>query len=96
MNKSKVILEVLRRIMKKAIVENAPVKAPEKPKQEPGTKERPTTPKEPKKPSRSLDPEDPETIPDIKPKAQTKKASMNEADMIAKIVKKYRAAKKNG
>jgi len=93
MNKSKVILEVLRRIMKKAIVENAPVKAPEKPKQEPGTKERPTTPSEPKKPRRSPG-GNPDTMPKPGIKAGTAKASMKENDMLKKIETRYKSRKK--
>jgi len=87
------IVEVLKRIMKKAIVENAPIKAPEKPKTEPGTKERPTTPQEPKKPRRNPGAPDkkPETIPH---KASKGKVTMNEDEMINKIVSRYKSKKK--
>lgn len=82
------LAEVLRRIMKKAIVENAPVKAPEKPKQEPGTKEKPSTPEKPKGPSRKIG--DPHKAPQHVPK----KATMNEDEMLNKIVSRFKSKKK--
>lgn len=90
MNNSKVILEVLRRIMKKAIVENAPARAPEKPQQEPGTKERPKTPSEPKKPRRDVGKPDKTTI----PKEIPHKATVKENDMLKKIETRYKSRKK--
>lgn len=89
----KILLEVLRRIAKKAIAENAPATAPTKPQQEPGTKERPTTPQEPKKPRRTVG--DPGKKPDTIPvKATGNKASMNEDETMKKIVARYKAGKK--
>lgn len=89
MKDSKVILEILRRIMKKAIVENAPVKAPEKPQQEPGTKERPKTPEKPKGPRRNPGNPDkdkrPETIPH---------KAIKEEEIVNKIVSRYKSKKK--
>ena len=92
------IVEVLKRIMKKAIVENAP--APSKPEEKPGpgTKEepgpavapgRPSTDKP--KPRRPFEPK-----PGVKTTPIKNRATMKEAEMLDKIVKRYRTAKKNG
>ena len=88
MNK-KIIVEILRRIVKKNIVENAPAPAPSKPKEKPDVAEPPT--KAPGKPK----PRRPLGNPDVKP-APKAKASMKEAEMLDKIVKRFRTAKKNG
>lgn len=86
MNKE-IIVEILRRIVKKSIVENAP--APSKPKEKPDVAEPPT--KAPGKPK----PRRPLGNPDVKP-APKAKASMKEAEMLDKIVKRFRTTKKNG
>lgn len=87
MNK-KIVAEVLRRIMKKTIVENAP--APSKPKEKPGPAVAPGKPGTGKpKPRRPLG------NPEVKP-APKAKATMKEAEMLDKIVKRFRQAKKNG
>jgi len=64
--------------------ENQPATAPSKPKTEPTVA--PGKPAE-KKPRRPLG------NPEVKPKP---KATMTEADMLAKIVKRFKSAKKNG
>lgn len=81
MNK-KVVAEVLRRIMKKAIVENAP--APSKPKEKPGPAVAPGKPGEKPKPRRPLG------NPEVKPAPK----AMNEDEMIKKIVSRFKAKKK--
>lgn len=81
MNK-KIIAEVLRRIMKKAIVENAP--APSKPKEKPGPAVAPGKPGEKSKPRRPLG------NPEVKPKPK----AMNEDEMVKKIVKRFKSKKK--
>jgi len=86
MNK-KVIVEILRRIVKKNLAENAP--APSKPKEKPDVAEPPT--KAPNKPK----PRRPLGNPDVKP-APKAKATMKEAEMLDKIVKRFRTTKKNG
>ena len=76
----------------KKISENAPAKEKEKPGPAVAPKKSPTD--KPKK-RRSLEPENPETLPDTPPKAQTKKATMTEAEILSKIIKRFKA-KKNG
>jgi hypothetical protein len=83
------IVEVLKRIMKKAIVENAPAPAAPGIKENPDVKEPPT--KAPGKPK----PRRPLGNPDVKP-APKAKATMKEAEMLDKIVKRFRTTKKNG
>lgn len=95
MNK-KIVAEVLRRIMKKAIVENAP--APSKPKEKPGpgTKEEPGPAVAPGKPGTGEPkPRRPLGNPKAKP-APKAKATVKEAEMLDKIVKRFRQVKKNG
>jgi hypothetical protein len=87
------LLEAIRRIIKAELAENAP--APSKPKETPGPAVAPGEPEE--EPDEfTLNPEDPSTLPNVAPKARAKKATMSEAEMLAKIIKKYRTAKKNG
>ncbi len=76
--------ETVRRIIKQALTENQPATAPSKPKTEPTVA--PGKPAE-KKPRRPLG------NPEVKPKP---KATMTEADILAKIVKRFKSAKKNG
>lgn len=84
MNK-KVVAEVLRRIMKKAIVENAPAPAPSKPKEKPGPAVVPGKPSTDKpKPRRPLG------NPEVKPAPK----AMNEEEMIKKIVDRFKSKKK--
>ena len=67
----------------KNLGENKPAHSPSKPSTAPGVKERPATPdkKEPRRPLGN---------PDVKPKP---KASMNEDEMLAKIVKRFKSKK---
>ena len=84
MNK-RVVAEVLRRIMKKAIVENAPAPAPSKPKEKPGPAVAPGKPSTDKpKPRRPLG------NPEVKPAPK----AMNEEEMIKKIVDRFKSKKK--
>jgi hypothetical protein len=76
------IVEVLKRIMKKAIVENAP--APSKPKEKPGTTTKPGKPGEKEKPRRPLG------NPNVKPAPK----AMNEEEVVDKIVKRFKTKKK--
>lgn len=83
MNKSKVIIEVLRRIMKKTIIENAP--APSKPKEKPGPAIAPGKPSTDKpKPRRPLG------NPEVKPAPK----AMNEEEVLKKIVSRFKSKKK--
>lgn len=83
MNKSKVIIEVLRRIMKKTIIENAP--APSKPKEKPGPAVAPGKPSTDKpKPRRPLG------NPEVKPAPK----AMNEEEVLKKIVSRFKSKKK--
>ncbi len=85
MNKNK-LKEIIREIVDRVLNENAP--APSKPKPSPGPAVAPGKPDTGKpKPRRPLG------NPDVKPKP---KATMTEAEMLAKIVKRFKAAKKNG
>jgi len=82
----KQLIETIRRVIKETLEENAP--APSKPKETPGPAVAPGKPSTDKpKPRRPLG------NPEVKPKP---KATMTEADMLAKIVKCFKAAKKNG
>ena len=76
--------ETVRRIIKQSLSENQPTTAPSKPKTQPTVA--PGKPAE-KKPRRPLG------NPEVKPKP---KATMTEAEMLAKIVKRFKSAKKNG
>lgn len=76
------LVEVLRRIMKKAIAENAP--APSKPKEKPGPAVAPGKPDEKKKPRRPLG------NPEVKPKPK----AMNEDEIVNKIVSRFKSKKK--
>ena len=78
--------ETVRNIIRQTLAENQPATAPSKPKTEPTVAPgKPSTDKP--KPRRPLG------NPDVKPKP---KATMTEAEMLAKIVKRFKAAKKNG
>ena len=80
------LIETIRRVIKETLEENAP--APSKPKETPGPAVAPGKPSTDKpKPRRPLG------NPEVKPKP---KATMTEAEMLAKIVKRFKAAKKNG
>ena len=82
----KQLIETIRRVIKETLEENAP--APSKPKETPGPAVAPGKPSTDKpKPRRPLG------NPEVKPKP---KATMTEAEMLAKIVKRFKAAKKNG
>jgi hypothetical protein len=81
MNQS-LLRETIREIITKVLNENAP--APSKPKTSPGPAVAPGKPDTDKKPRRPLG------NPDVKPKP---KASMNEDEMLAKIVKRFKSKK---
>ncbi len=82
----KQLIETIRRVIKETLEEAAT--APSKPKETPGPAVAPGKPSTDKpKPRRPLG------NPDVKPKP---KATMTEAEMLAKIVKRFKAAKKNG
>jgi hypothetical protein len=81
------LIETIRRVIKETLEENVP--APSKPKETPGPAVAPGKPGEKPKPRRPLG------NPDVKP-APKAKANMKEAEMLAKIVKRFKAAKKNG
>jgi hypothetical protein len=83
----KQLIETIRRVIKETL-EEAAAPAPSKPKETPGPTVAPGKPSTDKpKPRRPLG------NPDVKPKP---KATMTEAEMLAKIVKRFKAAKKNG
>jgi hypothetical protein len=83
----KQLIETIRRVIKETL-EEAAAPAPSKPKETPGPAVAPGKPSTDKpKPRRPLG------NPDVKPKP---KATMTEAEMLAKIVKRFKAAKKNG
>ena len=73
--------------MEKETLEEAAAPSPSKPQEKPDVAEPPV--KSPGKPK----PRRPLGNPDVKPKP---KATMIEAEMLAKIVKRFKAAKKNG
>ena len=84
----KQLIETIRRVIKKTL-EEAAAPAPSKPKETPGPAVAPGKPSTDKpKPRRPLG------NPDVKP-APKAKATMTEAEMLAKIVKRFKA-KKNG
>ena len=91
----KQLIETIRRVIKETLNE-AVAPAPSKPKPSAPAEIDPGTPEE--EPDKyTLNPEKgTENIPDIDPKAKVKKVTMTEAEMLAKIIKKYRAIKKNG
>ena len=86
----KQLIETIRRVIKETLEEAAT--APSKPQEKPDVAEPPV--KSPGKPK----PRRPLGNPNVKPepKAGVKKATMTEAEMLAKIVKRFKAAKKNG
>jgi hypothetical protein len=81
MNQS-LLRETIREIITKVLNENAP--APSKPKTSPSPTVAPGKPGEKQKPRRPLG------NPNVKPKP---KASMNEEEMLAKIVKRFKSKK---
>jgi hypothetical protein len=81
MNQS-LLRETIREIITKVLNENSP--APSKPKTSPGPAVAPGKPDTDKKPRRPLG------NPNVKPKP---KASMNEDEMLAKIVKRFKSKK---
>ena len=83
----KQLIETIRRVIKETLEENAP--APSKPKEKPDVAEPPVKSPDKKEPRRPLG------NPNVKP-APKAKANMKEAEMLAKIVKRFKAAKKNG
>jgi len=79
----KIVAEILRRVVKKSIVENAP--APSKPKEKPGPAVAPGKPGTDKpKPRRPLG------NPEVKPAPK----AMNEEEVIKKIVDRFKSKKK--
>jgi len=87
----KQLIETIRRVIKETL-EEAAAPAPSKPQEKPGVKEPPVKSPGKKEPRRPLG--NPNVKPE--PKAGVKKATMTEAEMLAKIVKRFKAAKKNG
>jgi hypothetical protein len=81
MNQS-LLRETIREIITKVLNENAP--APSKPSTSPGPTVAPGKPGEKQKPRRPLG------NPNVKPKP---KASMNEEEMLAKIIKRFKSKK---
>ena len=81
MNQS-LLRETIREIITKVLNENSP--APSKPKTSPGPAVAPGKPDTDKKPRRPLG------NPNVKPKP---KASMNEEEILAKIVKRFKSKK---
>jgi hypothetical protein len=81
MNKSK-LKEIIREIIENVLNENAP--APSKPKEKPGPAVAPSKPGEKQKPRRPLG------NPNVKP---APKATMNEDEMLKKIVKRFKSKK---
>jgi hypothetical protein len=81
MNQS-LLRETIREIITKVLNENAP--APSKPSTSPGPAVAPGKPGEKQKPRRPLG------NPNVKPKP---KASMNEEEMLAKIIKRFKSKK---
>lgn len=81
--KNKQLIETIRRVIKQEITEASP--APSKPQERPGPAVVPGKPDTGKpKPRRPLG------NPDVKPKP---KATMNEAEMLAKIIKRFKSKK---
>jgi len=89
MDKSK-LKEIIREIVDKVLAENAP--APAKPAPGKETETPVKQPDKPKQPRRGLDPEDPSILPNVKPKAK-KKQTMNEEEMLNKIVARFKSKK---
>ena len=83
----KQLIETIRRVIKETL-EEAAAPAPSKPQEKPGVKEPPVKSPDKKEPRRPLG------NPNVKP-APKAKANMKEAEMLAKIVKRFKA-KKNG
>ena len=82
MNKNK-LKEMIREIIENVLNENTP--APSKPKEKPGTTTKPGKPGEKQKPRRTFEPK-----PGAKP---APKATMSEAEMLKKIVKRFKSKK---
>ena len=96
----KQLIETIRRVIKETLEEPSPATAPSKPQEKPDVKEPPVKSPEKPEPRRTVgNPgkvKDPGEQPFIGPKAKGKKATMTEAEMLAKIVKRFKQAKKNG
>ena len=81
------LIETIRRVIKQEILEAGSATSPSKPKERPGPAVAPGKPGTGKpKPRRPLG------NPEVKPKP---KATMTEADMLAKIIKRFRSKKLN-
>ena len=80
----KALREAIRNIIAQELKENAP--APSKPRENPGPAIAPGKPGEKDKPRRPLG------NPNVKP-APKAKATMDEAEMLAKIIKRFKAKK---
>ena len=89
----KQLIETIRRVIKETLEEAGPAYSPSIPQERPGPDvAEPGTEEENEPDKYTLNPEKgTENIPDVAPKA-----TMTEAEMLAKIIKKYRAIKKNG
>ena len=84
MTKDQINRKVILEFIKKVVAENAPATAPSKPKEKPDVAEPPV--KAPGKPK----PRRPLGNPDVKP---APKATMNEDEMLKKIVKRFKSKK---
>jgi hypothetical protein len=76
--------EAIRGIVRQELAENSP--APSKPRENPGPAVAPGKPGEKKEPRRPLG------NPNVKPKPKAK-ATMTEAEMLAKIIKRFKSKK---
>jgi len=84
--------ETIRKIIKQTLAENQPATAPSKPKTEPAVAPgKPSTDKP--KPRRPLGNPDIAKDPDQRPKPKAIKATMTEAEMLAKIIKRFKSKK---
>ena len=77
--------EAIRKIIRQELSENAP--APSKPTEKPGPAIAPGKPGEKEGPRR------PFTKPNVRPNPKAKKATMEEANMVAQIVKRFKSKK---
>ena len=83
----KQLLEIIRSVIEEELNENSP--APAKPEEKPGTEVHPGKPGEKEKPRRGFEPKP------VQPKPKATKANIKEAEVLAQIIKRFKA-KKNG
>jgi len=94
MNK-KVLVEILRRIVKKTLAENAPAPAPSRPKEKPDVAEPPAETPDKQEPRRRIGNPDKVRKPGEKPipNPKAEKGTMKEAEVLSKIVKRFKSKK---